>query len=71
MDHPLPTLGPEAEVAATGTHQAWQDGCQPHVPAIAGVVHLVNELIRGPHVSTYALQRIYAVWEGGDICKGG
>lgn len=49
------------------TYQARQDGGQPHVPAITGVVHLVNELVRGPHVPTHALQGVHAVGEGSDV----
>lgn len=49
------------------THQAGQDGGQPHVPAVARVIHLVDELVRGPHVPAHALQGVHAVGEGGDI----
>lgn len=59
----LPTPAPRA----SGTHQPWQDGSQPHVSAVTGVIHLVDELVRGPDVAAHALQGVHAVGEGGDI----
>ena len=65
---PRPASPPSTPgLGASGTHQAGQDGGQPHVSAIAGVVHLVDELVRGPDVPAHALQGVDAVREGGDI----
>jgi hypothetical protein len=52
------SLGPTAGARPTpgpGTHQARQDGGQPHVPAIAGVVDLVDKLVRGSHIPANTL----------------
>lgn len=64
---PLCPLLPPQGGEPPGTHQARQDGSQPHVSAVTGVIHLVDELVGGPDVAAHALQRVHAVREGGDI----
>lgn len=52
------SLGPRAGARPTpgpGTHQARQDGGQPHVPAVTGVIDLVDKLVGGSHVPTNTL----------------